>query len=45
MHLPILSLMLMVAMLLATSGTRAAEVVATGISVPFFDDAGKLTHR
>src|SRR5688572_33294936 len=24
---------------------RSAEVSATGISIPFFSDAGKLTHR
>ena len=26
-------------------GTQAAEISATGISVPFFDSAGKLTHK
>jgi hypothetical protein len=31
--------------LLTESGARAAEIAATGISIPFFDDAGKLTHR
>jgi hypothetical protein len=31
--------------LAAWSGGRAAEMTASGISLPFFDAAGKLTHR
>jgi hypothetical protein len=30
---------------LSGSGVRGAQVSATGISIPFFNDAGKLTHR
>ena len=30
---------------MALCGARAPEVTATGISMPFFNDAGKLTHR
>jgi hypothetical protein len=37
--------LLLLAAAVTISNARGAEVSATGISIPFFNDAGKLTHR
>jgi lipopolysaccharide export system protein LptA len=45
MRVQFLSRILAFAVLLALPHAEAAEIVASGISVPFFNHAGKLTHR
>lgn len=40
-----LTLAIAFAFLALNAETRAAKVVASGLSFPFFDDAGKLTHK
>lgn len=45
MRFHVLRCLLASAMFVAGGGLRAAEFVATGISIPFFDAAGNLTHR